>query len=145
VTNRNERSIGGLAGRLVGKAKEVLASATANDEVAREGLRTPQSDSQHQRPENEVAAAQREQRIERDRVEAAAAAAAAAAAEAAGTGSSGPASADAGGRAQYTGAERSVRAAERVRLAATEEANRLEREAREAQRRAEHLDPKEDK
>jgi hypothetical protein len=139
VTNRNERSIGGLAGRLVGKAKEVLASATANDEVAREGLRTPQSDSQHQRPENEVAAAQREQRIERDRVEAAAAAAAA------GTGSSGPASADAGGRAQYTGAERSVRAAERVRLAATEEANRLEREAREAQRRAEHLDPKEDK
>jgi hypothetical protein len=141
VTNRNERSIGGLAGRLVGKAKEVLASATANDEVAREGLRTPQSDSQHQRPENEVAAAQREQRIERDRVEAAAAAAA----EAAGTGSSGPASADAGGRAQYTGAERSVRAAERVRLAATEEANRLEREAREAQRRAEHLDPKEDK
>jgi hypothetical protein len=141
VTNRNERSIGGLAGRLVGKAKEVLASATANDEVAREGLRTPQSDSQHQRPENEVAAAQREQRIERDRVEAAAAAAA----EGAGTGSSGPASADAGGRAQYTGAERSVRAAERVRLAATEEANRLEREAREAQRRAEHLDPKEDK
>lgn len=141
MTNRNERSIGGLAGRLVGKAKEVLASATANDEVAREGLRTPQSDSQHQRPENEVAAAQREQRIERDRVEAAAAAAA----EAAGTGSSGPASADAGGRAQYTGAERSVRAAERVRLAATEEANRLEREAREAQRRAEHLDPKEDK
>jgi hypothetical protein len=137
VTNRNERSIGGLAGRLVGKAKEVLASATANDEVVREGLRTPQSDSQHQRPENEVAAAQREQRIERDRVEAAAAAA--------GTGSSGPASADAGGRAQYTGAERSVRAAERVRLAATEEANRLEREAREAQRRAEHLDPKEDK
>ena len=143
MTNRNERSIGGLAGRHVGKAKEVLASATANDEVAREGLRTPQSDSQHQRPENEVAAAQREQRIERDRVEAAAAAAAAA--EAAGTGSSGPASADAGGRAQYTGAERSVRAAERVRLAATEEANRLEREAREAQRRAEHLDPKEDK
>jgi hypothetical protein len=143
VTNRNERSIGGLAGRLVGKAKEVLASATANDEVAREGPRTPQSDSQHQRPENEVAAAQREQRIERDRVEAAAAAAAAA--EAAGTGSSGPASADAGGRAKYTGAERSVRAAERVRLAATEEANRLEREAREAQRRAEHLDPKEDK
>lgn len=141
MTNRNERSIGGLAGRLVGKAKEVLASATANDEVAREGLRTPQSDSQHQRPENEVAAAQREQRIERDRVEAAAAAAA----EAAGTGSSGPASADAGGRAQYTGAERLVRAAERVRLAATEEANRLEREAREAQRRAEHLDPKEDK
>jgi hypothetical protein len=108
VSDRNERTIGGLAGRLVGKAREALSSATGNDEPSREDrLREAQPDSDHQQGlGNEVAAAQRE---------------------------------------PFTGAERSVRAAERVRLAATEEENRLEREAREAEQRAEHPDPKDGK
>ena len=104
-----ERAIGGLAGKLVGRAKEALASATGNDQPAPEDhLREARSVSELG---SEINAAQRERRIERDRVQA-----------------------GAGTRARRTGAERSVLAAEQVRLAATEEANRLEREAREAER-----------
>jgi hypothetical protein len=140
VSNRNERTIGGFAGRLVGRAKEALAAASSNDELATEhqvraaaSPRQEAVDAEHQRLGNEFAAARREQRIERDRVRAGKEAARAAGSE------RGPA--DAGARSQYSGAERSVRAAERVRLAATEEASRLEREAREANRHADDLDP----
>jgi hypothetical protein len=121
VSNRNERTIGGLAGRLVGRAKEALAAASSNDEPATEhqvradvSTRQEAVDADHQRLGNEVAAARREQRIERDRVTAS---------------------------AQYTGAERAVRAAERVRLASIEEASRLEREGREAKRHGADSDP----
>jgi hypothetical protein len=112
VSNRNpgDRTLGGLAGKLVGRAKEALASATGNDQPARED--DPRETRSVSELGSESDAAQREQRLERDRVQGGA-----------GTG------------ARPTGAERSLLAAEQVRLAATEEAHRLEREAREAKRR----------
>ena len=134
-----ERTFGGLAGKLVGRAKEALASATGNDRLAppegrpQEQARADVSgrqaavEAERERLGSEINAAQREHRIERDRVQSGAQAASPAADQ--------RASVDPGTRARRTGAERSVLAAEQVRLAATEEANRLEREAREAERR----------
>jgi hypothetical protein len=123
VSNRkpSERTIGGLAGKLVGRAREALASASGNDQAGREGrlkerARAGVSDRQaavdagHERLGSEISAAQQEQRTERDRVQPRA-------------------------RTKRTAAERAVLAAERVRVAATEEADRLEREAREAEQR----------
>jgi hypothetical protein len=123
VSNRRprERTIGGLAGKLVGRAKQALAPATDNDQPGREDRLTERAraggsdrrvavEAEHERLESEINAAQHEQRIKRDRVQA-------------------------GARTKRTAAERAVLAAERVRVAATEEANRLEREAREAERR----------
>jgi hypothetical protein len=121
VTNRNRRTLGGLAGRLVNRAKEALASASGNQVPAPEG--------HHHEARSDSAEAAGTDANER------------ASAAGADPGAGGGRGADGGAGRRYTGAERSVRAAERVRLAATEEANRLEREAREAARPAEHRGP----
>lgn len=97
--SRRERTIGGLAGRVVGRAKEALASAQAG--------------------EREAGADVAPRLAADDQAQAAAASA--------------RAGADAQAQAERTSAQRSVEAAEQVRVAATEEANRLEREARKAE------------
>src|SRR5579884_2252017 len=162
-----QRTAGGLAGKVVGKAKEAIGSATGNDDLAREGrLQQIQGDAERearesaaeaqradaeaqlreeraetelerQRLENEVAAMQREQRAERDRAAAEQAAAADAARR--------QASAEAQERLERQQAERAEEQAERARLAAAQEEIRLQREARQAQERADAIDPEEDR
>jgi uncharacterized protein YjbJ (UPF0337 family) len=168
VTERDtgERTVGGLVGNAVGRAKEALGGATANDELAREGrLQQIQSDAERQaqqraedarereargalneraaeveaerrRLSNKVAAQEREQQIDRDRRVAQGRADAQAADE--------RARADADLQNETRQANESVRDAEQGRLAAAERANRLEREAHEAERRASNLDPTEE-
>ncbi len=42
-----ERTVGGVAGKVVGKVKEMVGSATGQDELAREGrLQNAQSDAE---------------------------------------------------------------------------------------------------
>src|ERR1700744_4179638 len=97
-TNEREHTTGGILGRAVGKAKEVLGQTTDNDDLAREGrLQQAQSDAdreasraqrqadeQEQRAavkerqaetererrelENQISAEEREEQIERDRL-----------------------------------------------------------------------------
>jgi uncharacterized protein YjbJ (UPF0337 family) len=123
--SRRERTIGGLAGKFVGKAKAALASATGNPDLAREGrLQEAQADTELDARRASAQAAEREAGADGTQRQATVDAAAA----------SKGADAQAQVLAERTGAQRSVEAAEQVRVAATEEANRLEREAREAER-----------
>ncbi len=161
----SERTAGGVVGKVVGKAKEALGGAIENEDLAREGrlqqaqseteleaareaekarahedeavLRERQTEIAAQRDQlrNEVAANQREAEIDRDRHQAEQRAAIDAEHE--------RNAADAAQARDHGAAEQSVKAAENGRVAATQEANRLEGEAAAAERRAEDLDPKE--
>lgn len=161
-----QRTVGGLVGKAVGRAKEALGGATANAELAREGrLQQVQSDAgleaqqtaesarereargalderaaeveaERERLSNEVAAQEREQQIDRDRQTAQERADVQAADE--------RARAEVDLQNETRRANDSVRDAEQERLAAAQQANRLEREAHEAERRASSLDPTED-
>jgi hypothetical protein len=121
--DETQRTVGGIPGKAIGKAKEVLGQAGASDELERERLA------------NQVAAAQREAQIEQDRAATEHRADARAANE--------RVAADAEQTRERDRAERSVRAAEDSRVSAVQEANRLEREAHAAERRADELDPTE--
>jgi uncharacterized protein YjbJ (UPF0337 family) len=161
----SERTAGGMVGKVVGKTKEALGGAIENDDLAREGrlqqaqseaelearreaekarahedqavIRERQTEIAGQRDQlrNEVAADQREAEIEQDRRLAEHRAAIDAERELD--------AADVEQARDHGATEQSVKAAENGRVAATQEANRLEREAAAAERRAENLDPKE--
>jgi hypothetical protein len=102
--SRRERTIGGLAGRFVGKARAALASGQVGEREASADVAP---------------------RLAADRQAQAATASARPDADA---------DAQAQAQAERTSAQRSAEAAEQVRVAATEEANRLAREARETER-----------
>jgi uncharacterized protein YjbJ (UPF0337 family) len=161
-----ERTTGGLVGKAVGKAKEVLGGATDNDELAREGRlqqvqseagleaeqtaeqardreargaleeRSAEAGAERDQLRAEAEAQEREEQIDRDREVAQERAASQAAKERAG--------ADAQLQNETRQANDSVRDAEQERIAAAEQLNRLEREAHEAERRARNLDPTEE-
>jgi uncharacterized protein YjbJ (UPF0337 family) len=161
----SERTAGGVVGKVVGKAKEALGGAIENEDLAREGrlqqaqseaelearreaekarahedqaiIRERQTEIAGQRDQlrNEVAANQREAEIDRDRRQAEHRAAIDAERERAATYAE---------QARDRGAaEQIVKAAENGRVATTQEANCLEREAAAAERRADDLDPRE--
>jgi uncharacterized protein YjbJ (UPF0337 family) len=162
----DERTVGGLVGKVVGKAKEALGGATENDDLAREGrLQQVQSEAgleaqktaeqarereargaleersaevgaERDRLRAEAEAQEREEQIDRDRQVAQERAASQAASERAG--------ADTQLQNETRQANDSVSDAERERIAAAEQSNRLEREAHEAERRASNLDPTEE-
>jgi uncharacterized protein YjbJ (UPF0337 family) len=164
----SERTAGGLVGRVVGKAKEALGGAIENEDLAREGrLQQAQSEAelearreaekaekaraheeqaitrerqteiagQRDQLRNHVAANQREAEIDRDRRQSEDRAAIDAERE--------RDAADAEQARDHGITEQTVKAAENGRVAAAQQANRLEREAAAAERRAENLDPKE--
>lgn len=161
----SERTAGGMVGRVLGRAKEALGGATENEDLAREGrLQQAQSEAElearreagkarahedqaiirerqteiagrRDQLRNEVAADQREAEIDRDRRQSEHRAAIDAERE--------RDAADAEQARDQGVTEQTVKAAENGRVAATEQANRLEREAAAAERRAENLDPKE--
>jgi uncharacterized protein YjbJ (UPF0337 family) len=140
-----QRTIGGLAGKAVGKVKEALGQATDSDELEREGrLQQAQARAgleaevraERDRLANQVATEQREAQIEGDRAATEHRADARAANE--------RSAADAEQAREREQADRSVSAAEDSRVRAAQEANRLEREAHEAERRADALDPTEE-
>jgi uncharacterized protein YjbJ (UPF0337 family) len=161
----SERTAGGMVGRVVGKAKEAAGGAIENQDLAREGrlqqaqseaelearreaekarahedqaiIRERQTEIAGQRDQlrNQVAADQREAEIDQDRRQAEHRAAIDAERE--------RNAADAEQARDHGAIEQTVKAAENGRVAATQEANRLEREAAAADRRAENLDPKE--
>ena len=161
----NERTVGGLLGRAVGKAKAAAGALTANDELAREGRlqqaqgeagiaaaaagreadvtqaeadtrrQEAENDIERQHLENEVAGELSRRRIEEDRRSADSAAAQRAQAE--------RAEAERKREAERTRAEQSVHQAEQAQVGATREALDLERAARQAEQRADDIDPKE--
>jgi uncharacterized protein YjbJ (UPF0337 family) len=160
-----ERTAGGLVGKVVGKAKEALGTVTDHDDLAREGRlqqahseteldahrttaqareqeargalreREAEVEAERRRLHNEVAADHREEQVERETRQAEQRASAQATQE--------RVAAEAELESQGRAAQASVEAAEQSRIAAAHEANRLEREAHEADRRADNIDPTE--
>jgi uncharacterized protein YjbJ (UPF0337 family) len=161
----SEEVAGGLAGRLAGKAKQAAGAVLGDDDMAREGrlqeakvdqereaareaaearqaegqaeleAERAATEEERRRLETEEATAQREAAAERDRIEQERAAEERARrerAEAAALERSGTAAADA-----------TERAAEQQRVREEADAARLEQEARQAEARADMLDPKE--
>jgi uncharacterized protein YjbJ (UPF0337 family) len=165
VSDTPERTAGGLAGRLAGKAKETAGSLTGNDDLAREGrLQQAASDAervadqeqaearqaeqeaelaedkarneqQRKELENELAADQREEAAERDRARAEAEAAA---------------EAERRARAAETerGLQEGVASAQKNQARAEyaedlQDAATLERQADQAEARADAIDPEE--
>lgn len=156
---------GGLAGKLAGRAKEMAGSVIGNQDLAREGrlqqaqveaeadaqiaaerakqaeaeaeLQTERTENEieRERLENEIAAREREDAIERDRVAAEQAAQVEAGREKAAT--------SAKERLQERGADLAERAAEAERIAAAQQAARLERQANDAKATADAIDPEE--
>jgi hypothetical protein len=117
-----QRTVGGLGSKAVDKVKEVLGEAGDSEERARDRLAA------------QVAAEQAQ--IDQDRAATEHRADARAANE--------HAAADVEQARERVQAERAVRAAEDSRVIAALEANRLERAAHEAERRAARLDPAEE-
>ncbi len=160
-----EKTTGGLAGRAVGKAKEVAGEVTGNEDLAREGrLQQAQGEAaddaaearkdaeqaaaearledekahveeERQLLDTELAETRREDQIEADLGRAEQAADQRAADEIA--------AADSERRAQETIAERTDKLADAERREQGRAALELEDEARQAELRAEALDPKE--
>ena len=160
--NHNERTSGGVIGKVVGKAKETLGQASADDDLTREGRlqrahsdteldarrnaelarererraaldeREVQDEADRARLENQVLADQRAAQIEAARRQEDADASAQADRE--------HAAADAAEGDQHARAELSVESTERAHLAAADDANRLEREASAAEDRARRLE-----
>jgi uncharacterized protein YjbJ (UPF0337 family) len=160
-----ERTAGGLVGAIAGRAKEAIGAVTGNDELTREGrLQQAQVDAQaeasrqaeaaqqrkaeadlesekaeteieRQRLESEVAQHEREERIETDR--------AAAEMEAEVEAKRAALAAEIERQAREAAASSDEQRAESERIAAAQEAIRLEQEARQAERIAEVIDPKE--
>jgi uncharacterized protein YjbJ (UPF0337 family) len=161
----SEQTAGGLVGKFAGKAKEAAGSLVGNGELAREGrLQQAQVDAEadahreaaeakqrdqeaslaadmtdteieRDRLQNEVAAQERERKIESDRQEAER--------EARSEAQRQQSAAETQREAQESAAAGAEQRAERERLAAAKEAIRLEHQARRAEAEANTIDPKE--
>ena len=160
--NHNERTSGGVIGKVVGKAKEVLGVATDRDRLVREGrLQEAKSEAElgarhsaERARERERRAALDEREVQREadrahlenRVLANQCAADIEAvrrqenADAALQADRQRAVADSEERDQHADAERSVQEAERANVAAAEGANQLERAAAAAEDRARRIE-----
>lgn len=156
--NYNERTSGGVIGKVGWKAKHVFGVAADRDRLAREGrlqeakseaeLGAPHSGERERRAALDERAVQRE--ADRTRLENRVLADQRAAdieavwrqenADAALQADRQRAAAESEERDQHAGAERSVQAAERANVAAAEDANQLEREATAAEDRARRLE-----
>ena len=160
--NYNERTSGGVIGKVVGKAKRVLGVAADRDRLAGEGrLQEAKSEAELGARHSAERARERERRAaldaravqreaDRTRLENRVLADQRAAdieavwrqenADAALQADRQRAAAESEERDQHAGAERSVQAAERANVAAAEDANQLEREATAAEDRARRLE-----